>query len=127
MKAIKLMMPLLLAALLSACCPGKPDTPSEAAARMAVEQQIQAFSQGCIKLVQFHKHDGQDRILGDTMLVKATAELEFLQDCNWPINTQLLALKTIGREIPNVRKGEHRTADLTLQFHRTDSGWKASL
>lgn len=60
------------------------------------------------------------------MLLNATAEIEFLEDCNWPIDTEVLALKTLKGEAPNVKKGEHRKMNLTLQFHKTDEGWKST-
>ncbi|MFZ4778456.1 MAG: hypothetical protein ACOYM3_24055 [Terrimicrobiaceae bacterium] len=58
--------------------------------------------------------------------MKATAEIEFLEDCKWPFDTQVLALKLTGKETPNVKKGERRTIHLTMQFHKTAEGWKAT-
>jgi hypothetical protein len=126
MKPTRLLIPLLLLAASLSACSSKPGGPSEADARAALEQQIQAFSKGCIKLVRFDTDKDQNMDLGNVLLVKATAEIEFLEDCNWPIETTVLALKTTGREVPNVRKGERRTIYLTLQFHRTKTGWKAT-
>jgi hypothetical protein len=54
MKPLRLLIPLLLAAFLSACS-SNPGTPTEADARAALEQDIKDFSQGCIRLVDFHK------------------------------------------------------------------------
>ncbi len=121
MKSPHLLNPLLLAAFLSACSRNHR-VPSEADVRAAVEQQIQASSQGCIKLLQFHKTSDLEG--GNVLLVKASAELEFLEDCHWLTNTDVIVLKTTKGETPNVRKGEHRTANLSLQFRKTDRGWE---
>jgi hypothetical protein len=123
MKTLRLLIPLLLAAFLSACS-SNPSLPTEADARAAVEQDIKDFSQGCIKLVDFHKIG--EKVLESVMLVNATAKIEFLEDCNWPIETTVAALKIVPGATPNVRKGEQRTVNLTLQFHKTDGGWKAT-
>ncbi len=119
----KRLIPVLLAAFLSACS-SNPSPPTEADARGAVEQDIKDFSQGCIKLVGFQKTD--DKVLESVILVNATARIEFLEDCNWPMDTTVAALKIVPGATPNVRKGEQRTVNLTLQFHKTDSGWKAT-
>ncbi len=126
MKPTGLLIPLLLLAASLSACSSKPGGPPETAARAALEQQIQAFSQGCIKLVRFQTNRDQNMDLGKIMLVKGTAEIEFLEDCNWPIETTVLALKTTGREVPNIRKGDRRTVYVTLQFHKTETGWKAT-
>ena len=123
MKLLRLLIPLLLAVFLFACS-SNPGAPTEADFRAAVEQDIKDFSQGCIKLVDFHKTGG--KMLESVMLVNATAKIEFLEDCNWPIDTTVAALKIVPGATPNVRKGEQRTANLTLQFHKTDRGWKAT-
>ena len=123
MKSLRLFIPLLLAAFLSACS-SNPSAPTEADARAALEQDIKDFSQGCIKLVDFHKTG--EKVLESVMLVNATARIEFLEDCNWPIETTVAALKIVPGATPNVRKGEQRTANLTLQFQKTDQGWKAT-
>lgn len=124
MKPTQLVIPLLIGAFLSACS-SNPGAPSEADARAALEQQIQAFSQGCIKLVEFHKTSAQEKDLGGVMLVNARAEIEFLEDANWPIDTLVVVTKMVPGNTPNVKKGERRTVNLTLQFHKTDQGWKA--
>ena len=123
MRPLRLFILLLLAAILSTCS-SNPSAPTEADARAAVEQDIKDFSQGCIKLVDFHKTG--EKVLESVMLVNATARIEFLEDCNWPIDTMVAALKIVPGATPNVRKGEQRTANLTLQFHKTDRGWKAT-
>lgn len=58
------------------------------------------------------------------MLVKANAEIEFLKDCNWPIDTLVLATKTVPGTTPNARKDDRRPLNLTTQFHRTKDWWK---
>ncbi|MEY4484732.1 MAG: hypothetical protein RL693_2184, partial [Verrucomicrobiota bacterium] len=83
-----------------------------------------ALSQGYIKLLTFHKTGETE--LANLRLVNADAEIEFLEDCNWPITTEVLALKTIPETPPNVKKGEHRKMKLTLQFYETERGWKAT-
>lgn len=123
MKPLRLLIPILLAAFLSACSTN-PSAPTEAETRAAVEQDIKDLSQGCIKLVDFHKTG--EKVLESVMLVNATAKIEFLEDCNWPIDTTVAALKMVPGATPNVKEGEQRTANLTLQFQRTDRGWKAT-
>jgi hypothetical protein len=123
MRPSRLFTPLLIAAFLSACS-SNPSVPTEADARAAVEQDIKAFSQGCIKLVDFHKTG--EKLLESVMLVNATARIEFLEDCIWPIDTTVAALRIAPGGTPNVRKGEQRTVNLTLQFHKTDRDWKAT-
>jgi len=123
MRPLRLLIPLLLGAFLSGCS-SNPSAPTEADARAAVEQDIKDFSQGCIKLVDFHKTG--EKLLESVMLVNTTATIEFLEDCNWPIDTTVAALKIVPGAMPNVRKGEQRTVNLTLQFHKTDRGWKAT-
>ena len=121
MKSIQLLIPLLLGALFSACSPNS--TPlTEADARAALEQQIRDFSQGFIKLVEFQKTG--ETVAGKVMLVDATVKIEFLEDCDWPIEKTVIALKVVPGATPNVRKGEQRTFSLTLQFQKTDGGWK---
>lgn len=115
-------MPLLLAAVLSGCSDSR-NMPTEADARAAVEQGINMFSQGCIKLVEFHKTG--EKQLDSLVVVNGTARIEFLEDCNWPFNTTVLALRLVPGATPNVRKGDQRTVNLTLQFHKTAGGWKA--
>lgn len=121
MKFIQLLIPLLLGALFSACSPNS--TPlTEADARAALEQQIRDFSQGCIKLVEFQKTGETEA--GKVMLVYTTVKIEFLEDCDWPIEKTVIALKVVPGATPNVRRGEQRTFNLTLQFQKTDGGWK---
>lgn len=113
---------LLLVAVVTAACTRHSGAPSAADARAALEQDIQDFSQGCIKLVAI-KTTGEHE-LASVMVVNASAEIEFLEDCTWPIETLVVALKTADGQTPNVKKGEHRTVHLTLQFHKTAQGWK---
>jgi hypothetical protein len=121
MKSIQLLILLLLGALFSACSPNS--TPlTDADAHAVLEQQIRDFSQGCIKLVEFQKTGETEA--GEVMLVNATVKIEFLEDCNWPIEKTVIALKVVPGATPNVRKGEQRTLNLTLQFQKTDGGWK---
>ena len=123
MKPIQLLIPLLLVALFSACSPNST-SPTEADARAVLEQQIRDSSQGLIKLVEFQKTG--EKALESVMLVNATAKIEFLEDCNWPIDTMVIALKVVPGATPNVRKGEQRTVNLTLEFLKTDGDWKAT-
>ena len=122
MKPLRLLAPLLLAAFLSACS-SHPSAPTEADARAALEQDIEIFSQGCIKLVDFQKTG--EKQLESVMLVSASAKIEFLEDCNWPIDTLVVVTKIVPGVTANVRKGEQRTVNLTLYFQMTDRGWKA--
>jgi hypothetical protein len=48
-----------------------------------------------------------------------------LEDCDWPVDHTVLTLKTIPGKTPGVKKSEHRTVNLTLQFQKTDQGWKS--
>ena len=123
MKPPSLLIPLLLAALFSACS-SHPSAPSEADARAALEQQIQTLSQGCTKLVEFHKTGEQE--LGPVRLVQARAEIEFLEDCYWPLDTQVVVLRVTPGQTANVRKGDRRIVNLTLQFNQTEQGWKVA-
>ena len=123
MKPIQLLTPLLFVALFSACSPNST-TPTEADARAVLEQQIRDFSQGLIKLMEFQKTG--EKALDTLVLVNATAKIEFLEDCTWPFDTTVIALKVVPGATPNVRKGEQRTVNLTLQFQKTDRGWKAT-
>ena len=110
---------MLIGALLSACSPKVP-APTEADARAVLEQQMRDTSQGLIKLVEFRKTG--EKTLENVLLVNATAKIEFLEDCNWPIDTKVFALKLVPGATPNVRKGELRTVDLTLQFQKAGDG-----
>ena len=123
MKATQLLMTLLLLSYISACSKHS-SAPTEADARAALEQEIKDFSQGCIRLVEFHKTG--ERELGTVRLVDAGARIEFLEDCDWPFNTMVLALKVVPGTTPNARKGEQRDVHLTLQFHKTGGVWKAT-
>jgi hypothetical protein len=123
MKTLRLLIPPLLAAFLSACS-SDPSAPTEADARAGVEQDIKDFSQGCIKLVDFNKTG--EKVLESVMLVNGTTKIEFLEDCNWPFDTTVAAFRIVSGATPNVRKGEQRTVNLTLQFQKTDQGWKAT-
>jgi hypothetical protein len=121
MKSIQLLILLLFGALFSACSPNS--TPhTEADARAALEQQIRDFSQGLIKLVEFKKTG--ERVAGTVMLVGATVKIEFLEDCDWPFEKTVIALKVVPGATPQVKKGEQRTFSLTLMFQKTDGGWK---
>ena len=124
MKPVRLLRPLLLGALFSACSPNSAPLP-EADARAALEQQIRDFSQGFIKLVEFQKTG--ETVAGKVMLVDATVKIEFLEDCDWPFEKTVIALKVVPGATPSVRKGERRTFSLTLQFQKTDGGWKDTL
>ena len=121
MKPIHLLILLLLAALFSACSP-KSTAPTEADARAVLEQQIRDYSQGLIKVVDFQKTGETET--GKVMLVYTTAKIEFLEDCDWPIEKTIIALKVVPGATPNVRKGEQRTVDVTLQFEKRDGSWK---
>lgn len=123
MKPIQLLILLLLGAVFSACSPNST-SPTEADARAVLEQQIRDFSQELIKLMEFQKTG--EKALDTLVLVNATAKIEFLEDCNWPFDTTVIALKVVPGATPNVRKGEQRTVNLTLQFQKTDRGWKAT-
>jgi hypothetical protein len=123
MKTSQLLIPLLLAVFLFACS-RRPNGPTEADARAALEQEIKDFSQRCIKLVEFHKTG--ETALGSVILVEASAEIEFLEDCNWPMNTLVMVTKSSPGATPNVSKGDHRTLNVKLQFHQTGQGWKAT-
>jgi len=123
MTTLRLLTPLLLAVLLSACF-SKASAPSEAEARAALEQEIQRFSQGCIKLNEFHVANAQ--ALGNLLIVEARAEIEFLEDCHWPVHTLVVVSKIPPGATPDVKKGERRTMDVKLQFHQTSQGWKST-
>lgn len=123
MKPIQRLIPLLLAAVLSACSGSRE--PSEAQARAALEQQIKASSQGCVKLLEFHKFSAQQEGAGGVILVKANAKIEFLEDCVWPSDSQVVATKLVPGATPNVKKGERRSVNLTLRFQKADRGWTA--
>jgi len=109
MKTLRLLIPILLPAFLSACS-SNPSAPTEADARAAVEQDIKDFSQGCIKLVDFHKTG--EKVLGSVMLVNATAKIEFLEDCDWPIETSRRSKDTPGGY---AQREKGRTADCSFQ------------
>lgn len=119
----RLLAVLLLAAVLSACS-NNTSAPTEADARAAVEQEIKDFSQGCIQLVAFQKTG--EKVLGSVMLVNATVTIEFLEDCNWPMDTMFVVARLVPGATPGVIKGERRTVHRTRQFQKTDRGWKAS-
>lgn len=114
-------LPFLLAVCLTACS-RQDAAPTAAEARVVVERDIAAFSQGCIRLLDFHKTG--ERPLGTVLLVDATATIEFLEDCQWPLGTTVLAFRIPPGTTPGVRKGEQRTLPLELQFHQTKQGWE---
>ncbi len=122
MKAMRPLFLLLLTVFLSACT-GKSSGPTDAEARAALEQQIKDFSQGCIKLVEFHRTG--EKALGNVIIVDANAKVEFLEDCNWPIETSVMVLKTPPGGTSNVKKGDLRTLNIDLQFVETEHGWKS--
>ncbi len=72
----------------------------------------------------FHKTSHAEQDLGGVRLVEVQAELEFLEACHWPLETSVLVLKTPPGGQANVKKGDRRTVNLTLQFHPTDEGWQ---
>ncbi len=123
MKPFQPSIPLIFAAFLSACS-SDPSPPTEADARAALEQDIMDSSQGCIKLVEFHRTG--EKALGSIMLVHARSKIEFLEDCNWPIDKMVVVTKVVPGVTPNVRKGEQRTVDFTFSFYKTDHGWKTT-
>ncbi len=112
---------LLLLTLCLAACSGPLNPPTEAEARAVMERDITNFSQGCIKLVKFRLINEQE--LGNILMVKAEAEIEFLADCNWPIETLVLVTKPLPGAVPTMKKGDRRMMNVTLQFSRSEQGW----
>lgn len=72
--------------------------------------------------MEFHKTGEKE--VANVLLVNVSAKIEFLEDCNFPIENSFVVLKTVPGTAPNVKKGQQRTLDLTLQFEKTDRGWK---
>lgn len=122
MRRYRLLIPLLLAALFSACS-SKSNAPSEAEARAVVEQDIKDLSQGCIRLLDCRK--GGEVVLESMMVVNVSATIEFLEDCYWPTDQTVAVQKIAPGVTPNAKKGEQRTISLILYFQKSGRGWKA--
>jgi hypothetical protein len=125
---------------------GCSDTPSSAAARSKLENQIQQQSGGLIKLISFQKTDG---VMHEIMGMKAyemsyAGEVEFLDDCLWSGGNNLSgwdgsfsaqrgpAAPSGGlRDFFNLsqgrkaaKKGEHFRFTGHMDFQKTERGWR---
>jgi hypothetical protein len=118
------LLPFLTAFILAiglAACSRIPAEPTRADVQAGLDQQIRLCSQGGIKLVKFDASPAT--ILGPLAVVNVRAEIEFLEDGRWPNPMTLVFLKPTSPGDITVRMGEHRNAELRLQFLRTARGW----
>jgi hypothetical protein len=137
MKMPMLAIEVLTVLALSGC--GGPPSPSDG--RKQVETQIQAESNGLIRLVSFDKTNGLDRDLGGRKLyeMEYTAEIEFLDNCIWNSGGErgwngsfVAILKQPGHEGSfrgsfdplEPSKGEHQRVNGKLKFEKTEQGWR---
>ena len=121
-------------------CGGKP---SLSDGRKQLEGQIQAQSNGLIRLVSFDKTNGVEQNMNGMNLYEMdyTAEIEFLGDCMWGSGGAL----GNGRSFEAVpgwpggaldafnpryflkqkaRKGERRKIEGKFMFQKTEQGWR---
>lgn len=136
-------MTFLLVAGFCALITGCSSKPSEGDGNQAVKNQINQDSQGRIKLVGFHKTNGQ---MADINAVKVynlefDAEIEFTSDCKWitggdmdlGFRTLPSADKTTGPfaqfiagEVEagvKVRQGQRVRVSGVIQFEKKENGW----
>lgn len=135
----KLAIALLTALVISGC--SGPPSPSDG--RKQLEGQIQAQSNGLIRLVSFDKTNGLELdIMGRKLYeMEYTAEIEFLDDCMWsgggllgwggsflavrgerPGGTMGLGSAYIGMQ--QVRKGQRQKVNSKFTFEKTEQGWR---
>lgn len=137
MKMPMLAIEVLTVLALSGC--GGPPSPSDG--RKQVESQIQAESNGLIRLVSFDKTNGLDRDSGGRKLyeMEYTAEIEFLDNCIWNSggergwNGSFVAIpRQPGHEgdwrgpfdPQEPSKGERQRVNGKLKFEKTEQGWR---
>ena len=136
MNSFQVRMPKLVVAVftvLALCgCGGQP-SPSEG--RKELERQIQAQSNGLIKLVSFDKTNGVNQEVQGMSLYEMdfTAEIEFLDDCIWDgeqIYTPMNFRAQRGeRSVFNIGwkkagKGQHKKVNGQFMFQSTEQGWR---
>lgn len=124
-KTIVLSFALILSGLFFACS----NDPSGKAKRL-LENQINEYSSGKIKLLSFTKKNGTN---GEESGVKKckveySATIEFLEDC-WqdnfasPYSVQKMRMGVNQMETYR-RKGEKRTINNYMVLEKTDNGWR---
>ena len=129
MKAIQTTISLCIAVFLAAC---SPTLPSESDARSKVEQQIQNYSHGLIRLLSFEKTNGVRQEGMGMYYIEYTAEIEFLDDCMWTSKPFFWATPGIREresggfndEQKPGKKGEHRKTTGAVRFTKTEKGWQ---
>jgi hypothetical protein len=119
-------------------------SPSQTDAKSAIEAKIRAESRGNIRLLEFTKTDGQERVESGVRLYRMEYELTiaFIRDCRWLHHDLLgLSFRASTTEIPqgirgiawiaqpenqgeNVRNGDRRKLSGFLEFERTENGWR---
>jgi len=136
LKIVLVCLFLAVAALFVSCS----STPSSGDAKQIVQQKIEKFSHGRIKLVSFEKTNGQqaERFGIKVYNLEFVCEIEFLDDCKWipPFGTAKLVksqdfwakfeddLKSIGNQSRPVKKGNTAKVTSYVVFEKTEKGWR---
>lgn len=122
--------------------------PSEGDGELAILDHIKTQSEGRIKLVSFHKTDGQKRELQGAQFysLEFQAEIEFTEDCKWVTGmygsnlgfrtVKVAAQQNEGFSIDTwmgnmqdpgvmVKKGHLEKLSGLIMFEKTERGWRA--
>jgi hypothetical protein len=120
--------------LVIGCSPASGPSTSEA--KRALENHIQAESEGLIKLLDFRKIDGQAREIRGAQCyhLEFEVQIEFAQDCTYPGGgpsfTPFFAMKPRQPAFPQDarylrRKGQRQQIKGSIELERTENGWRA--
>lgn len=123
--------------------------PSEGDGELAILDRIKTQSEGRIKLISFHKTDGQKRELQGAQFynLEFQAEIEFMEDCKWVTGMygsspgfrtiEVAAQQNKGFSwdtwVDNtrnpgvmVKKGHQEKLSGSIMFEKTEQGWRAT-
>lgn len=112
-------------------CKGRSvDRPSEEQTKIAILGAIKAHDQaGTVKLLNFHKTNGQVQELNGVRLYKmeVECEIEFTRDCAWrsPDNTGHVTFYTNpDMNGYQAKRGETAKVPWVIMFEKTENGWR---
>lgn len=123
----------LLISISYAAC--SQDTPPTTQAQYHLQKLINDTSEGRIRLDDFERLDGRTVTYGGSegYLLSWEAQIEFLEDCYWPVGLDPLKSEPLSGELALSskqgqvrRKGERTAIKGTFHFEKTEKGWNVT-
>ena len=111
------------------------DIPPTTKAQYHLQRLINDTSKACIRLVDFERLGGRTVTYGGSegYLFSWGAQIEFLEDCYWPMGLDPLKAEPVSGEVDSGskrgqvrRKGVRETIKGTFHFERTENGWNVT-